>query len=272
MTHKQWQRAVLPKVAGTLNLEQAMPDLDFYILLSSIAGVVGNVSQANYAAGGAFQDAFARARTNKGLPAVSIDLGPVASAGYVAEGDESLRDRIQRTFGSSFISLEDVLALIETAIRDPIKSSPELSQIVTTLADFDSIAEEASVKKDRRFKTLRLGSRPTIDAKAAASRRGGSQGIIDTLAGASTKAEAAEIGGIALMEKVAALFDIPITEVEPALPLSSYGVDSLSAVELRNWLNTALKAKVTIFEILQGSSIREFAELVVSRSSLVAAV
>lgn len=48
--------------------------------------------------------------------------------------------------------------------------------------------------------------------------------------------------------------------------MSHYGVDSLVAVELRNWLGSAAKAKVSIFTILQTPSLAEFASLVASSS------
>ena len=63
-------------------------NLDFFILLSSLAGVIGSVSQANYAAGNTYQDALVNYRHAKGLPAQSIDLGLMKGIGYVEEHKE----------------------------------------------------------------------------------------------------------------------------------------------------------------------------------------
>lgn len=268
MTYDQWQRAILPKVAGTMNLHNHLHDLKFFIMLSSIAGVVGNVSQANYAAGNTFQDALARHRTVNGLPAVAIDLGAVMSVGYVAEGDESLRGRVEKNFGSNVVTMDHLLRLVEAAIRDPQRQHANDSQVVTCVADYEAFAEDTLVKKDRRFRTLQLGNSRAVTAKIVT---GDSSGGIDEKILALSKAagaEAAELVTATLVSKVAALFNLPTSEIDTNLPLSHYGVDSLVAVELRNWLSSAIKAKVTIFEILQGASMTEFATLVAHRSGL----
>jgi hypothetical protein len=57
-------------------------------MLSSVAGVVGNRSQANYNAGNTFEDALARYRVSQGLPGASVDLGAVVSVGFMAENRE----------------------------------------------------------------------------------------------------------------------------------------------------------------------------------------
>ncbi|KAK4172635.1 hypothetical protein QBC36DRAFT_196527, partial [Triangularia setosa] len=54
--------------------------------------------------------------------------------------------------------------------------------------------------------------------------------------------------------------------IDPTQPLSVYGVDSLVAVELRNWLREALKVDMAVFEILGGSSYATIARDVVKRS------
>jgi NAD(P)-dependent dehydrogenase (short-subunit alcohol dehydrogenase family) len=73
LTYEQWQAAVEPKVDGTWKLHEAFADsLDFFILLSSSAGILGSFSQGNYCAGNTFQDAFARFRAGLGLPGTSF--------------------------------------------------------------------------------------------------------------------------------------------------------------------------------------------------------
>jgi polyketide synthase PksN len=63
-TKEELQEVLAPKVSGLVNLDQASKglSLDFFILFSSISGSLGNVGQADYAAGNAFMDAYAKYR------------------------------------------------------------------------------------------------------------------------------------------------------------------------------------------------------------------
>lgn len=72
----------------------------------------------------------------------------------------------------------------------------------------------------------------------------------------------------ALSARLAAIFNVPVESVDLDIAVAAHGVDSLVAIELRNWFASAAKAKLSIFDILQSASLRELAELVVGRSPL----
>lgn len=85
--HSDWTAVIEPKVHGAWNLHETLHDhpLDFFIMLSSVSGIVGNRGQAAYAAASTFLDSFAHFRASQTLPGTSIDLGVVSEIGYVAE-------------------------------------------------------------------------------------------------------------------------------------------------------------------------------------------
>ena len=274
MTFANWQAAIRPKVQGTLNLHHSLLDqpLDFFIMLSSLIGISGHTSQANYAAGATFQDAFARYRTAQGLPAISIDLGWVKSVGYVAE-TKGVAERMAR-MGYSQLEEAKVLRILESAIRDP-KRTQSASQIVTGIGPFEATTQhDIPWRLEARFAALNAQSGTSSDESSSGSKQQGKDGesskiLKDSLRNAFTWAEVMDLVVGAITRKLSDMFMIPEAEIDSSLPTSEYGVDSLVAVELRNWLFAKAAAEMSIFDMLQSKSLVVLAEKVAIKSAYV---
>jgi thioesterase domain-containing protein/NAD(P)-dependent dehydrogenase (short-subunit alcohol dehydrogenase family)/acyl carrier protein len=80
------------KVAGAWALHQllAREPLEFFVLFSSLAGLLGSAGQGNYAAANAFLDGLAHHRAALGAPALAIDWGPWEELGLTAGQGERL--------------------------------------------------------------------------------------------------------------------------------------------------------------------------------------
>ena len=93
LTAERFRAVAAPKVFGAWNLHDWCKDkqLDFFVLFSSIAGVLGSPGQAHYAAGNAFQDALALARTSSGLIAQTVDWGGWGETGMATRMPDHLR-------------------------------------------------------------------------------------------------------------------------------------------------------------------------------------
>jgi hypothetical protein len=89
MDGERFQRALDPKVHGAWNLHRraAQLDLDFFVMFSSLASLLGSAGQANYMAGNAFMDALASQRRRLGTPTVSVSWAPWAGVGMAVEQD-----------------------------------------------------------------------------------------------------------------------------------------------------------------------------------------
>lgn len=82
-------RVMAPKVDGAWNLHRATrdEDLEFFVLFSSAVSVLGSPGQGNYSAANSFLDALAHLRRAEGRPGMSINWGPWADVGLVADGN-----------------------------------------------------------------------------------------------------------------------------------------------------------------------------------------
>ena len=254
MTVEQYKAAVRPKVQGTWNLHEQLHDLDFFVMLSSLSGVVGLASQCNYAAGNSYQDALARYRLSRGLPAASIDIGVVQAVGVVAENAE-LAEGLRRS-GYKALTEEHVLATLESAI-----TTPPQSQMMIGLDGADW--EASGLIRDDRFTALKV--RDSIHGESAAKAGAGELGSL--IAAANSFDEAAEAVVQAIVSKLCDIFMLDEGEVDSAKSPKDYGVDSLSAVELRNVLALRAGAEISIFDIMQSASVTALAGRVAMVSS-----
>jgi NADP-dependent 3-hydroxy acid dehydrogenase YdfG len=267
MAFEQWQLALRPKVDGTWNLHRSLPNLEFFIMLSSVCGVRGNPSQANYAAGSSFQDAFARYRRSQGLAAVSIDLGPVEGIGFVAE-HKGVVERLKK-LGNEPIDAKRAMQLIESAMYSP-RRRVELSQVITGISMKDLTKNEANElawKHDRRFWPLQRQVTRLLDNKKTADKSTTIAVSIKDCFGNAKSWDEVISGCIdALARRVAAMFALPAEGVDVTLPMATYGLDSLMAVEVRNWLSSTARAELSTFDVMQSTSLTALAQQVAQKS------
>lgn len=247
MTIDDYNAAILPKVQGTWNLHQQLSgDLDFFIMLSSLAGVIGNASQSNYTAGGAYQDALAIYRAGKGLPGVSIDIGAVKNVGYVAS-NKAVYDRLER-MGYKLLGVDEILSALESAIIYPCP------QIMVGINTTESDRQDTLLGRDARFDALRYIKGANIDNNTSKPIEN-HESLVGQLSGATSLEEASGFVSQALVNKLVEIFMIPKEEVLDSKPMADFGVDSLVAVELRNMLAVQAGAEISIFDIMQSSSL-----------------
>ena len=267
MSHDDWEACIQPKVQGSWNLHELLPrKMDFFILLSSVSGIFGNGGQANYAAGNAYQDALARYRIALGEKAAALDIGALLSAGVLAENGGSLNRSI-RTGILPPMSEAELLALIDCYCNPSLGISTQLNcQAVTGI----EIPANLQVKgMDEPYWMQQPFFRHLYQIESTIGSTVVTEKALDfssLFSAASSLSEAGRIVSDALVEKLSKILNIPSEDISNAKPLSSYGVDSLVAVELRNWFARALSAEVAIFEILGGPSIQTVGVLVAGKS------
>ncbi|KAI0465887.1 polyketide synthase PksD [Xylaria cf. heliscus] len=267
MRHAQWEATVRSKARTSWNLCKLLPKhLDFLIFLASTTGVAGNAGAPNYAAGCTFQDKLAEVYTQKyGGKVLSIDLGVMSNVGVVAE-TASLQRVYKESHGHAQVENEDLLALLDVCC-DPTQRLAR-SQIVMGLP---TPAELIS----RGLEVVDALQRPLLAHFSHSSSVSGNDPGSTTQARpralfekAKTELERNEIVVQSLAQKVARALSVELSEVENDKPLTSFGVDSLVAVELRNWMKNEFGAQIPVFEITGGKTIELIGELICRASEI----
>jgi NADPH:quinone reductase-like Zn-dependent oxidoreductase/NAD(P)-dependent dehydrogenase (short-subunit alcohol dehydrogenase family) len=252
---------IQPKVHGTWHLHEMLPkDLDFFLMLSSTCGAVGNASQAPYAASSTFLDSFAQYRRSLGLQATTIDLGIILEVGYVAENAELARNLERQGFAGT--TKKELLAIISTAIR----RKEGASHLVTGLGTWQE--DSLIAFNEPIFSHFRHSSSRHIDQGNNKSTQGSASRLRDKLRHVANADEATEQVCSGIISKVSALSMISADEIDSSQTLSSYGVDSLVAVEMRNWIFKEIDVSVTILELLSNEPLAMFAQKMAQRSKL----
>ena len=236
MEYESWAATTRPKIQGTWNLHKLMPkDLDFFVMLASISGIVGNGSQSNYAAGNTFQDGLAHWRRAQGLPACSLDLTMMSGIGWVAEhveiGEEYKADFMRLAMGP-----EELFCIFESAITGYAEGDHHMPPQVITGAGTGGVAQQ--------MEHLKTGSH-FEDAKGSYLARLDVHGVSTEVADAAVEvrgqltvvtslAQAGEIIEAGLTAKLGKSLNMAAEDLDTAKPVHSYGVDSLVAIEVRN--------------------------------------
>ncbi|KAF7597000.1 hypothetical protein BBP40_011366 [Aspergillus hancockii] len=267
MTAEKFHTAVRPKVQGSWNLHELLPrDLDFFTMLSSSAGIIGSRGQGNYGAGNTYQDALAVYRRGQGLAAATIDLGVILDIGYVAENAET-QENVKR-WGFVGIREQEFHEILRGAIASSKLSSQDdiPIQLTTGLGTGGVIQANRGGEYPYYFRDARFSQLRNIDINRVGDTgaTGNSNKVVQSLPAqleeAKTLQDALGIISTAFLEKVSKLLLVPVDYISPSKPLHEYGVDSLVAVEIRNWVYHEAQSSVSVFDILGNDPISALCE------------
>ncbi|KAI1173654.1 hypothetical protein F4777DRAFT_589726 [Nemania sp. FL0916] len=275
MTIDDWNAVTRPKVRGTWNLHEVLQrrglDLDFFVLISSVSGIVGQVGQANYAAANTFLDSFVKYRTSMGLPCGAIAAGPVEGVGYLAERSDLVRKL--KGVGWCPVTEDEILEALGVTLansnRDAIQkqspsSTPALSTWTETIKDRASMllgvapdilpGNSGNGARDARMAVYYSAQQQRIE-------RGGSntenQSVLRSFLSTARDnpatlkmPEAAKLLATEMGKKLFVLLLKPDQEPDIALELAQIGLDSLVAVEMRAWWKSELGLTISVLEML----------------------
>jgi acyl transferase domain-containing protein/thioesterase domain-containing protein/acyl carrier protein len=249
MTLEQLDRAMRPKVQGAWNLHVATQDmsLDFFVLFSSVASVLGSPGQANYAAGNAYLDALAHARRAQGLPANAINWGPWGGAGMAIEAGRA--DGVQSR-GMRLLDPQEAVTLLGKIVRS------RKPQVVVVDAAWDDLLRLYGSRRPALLDEIAAESQ-LADGQKTAGRVDHSFRNELLAAGDATRLS---LVCDFIRTELARIIGVEPANLEVDQPLSTFGLDSLLALELKNNLESRLDFTLPMAKLMEGPSIASLAE------------
>jgi amino acid adenylation domain-containing protein len=250
LDERRLRDVMAPKVEGAWNLHALTRDaaLDFFVLFSSAASVLGSPGQAHYAAANAFLDALAWHRRAEDRPALSINWGPWAEVGMAIKPE-----RLRHLIGHS---VEPMPA------ADGVQALSHLLRISAT---------QVAVLR-ANWDQWRSGLPPGVDPPLLAHL--GRESLDGTLTTGGARAPGAHLNdemrraGPAerqrllesyLRDQAAGKLGLAPSRLDIELPLNHLGVDSLIATELRTQIERDLGIVVPVVTLLDGPTITRLA-------------
>ncbi|NJO05776.1 MAG: SDR family NAD(P)-dependent oxidoreductase [Chloroflexaceae bacterium] len=221
-TDEQFQQVAAPKIAGSWNLHMLTQhiDLDYFVLFSSAATLLGSPGQGNYVAANAFLDALARYRQAQGLAALSINWGSWAEVGLAA-AQANRGDRLAERGLTSFTPAE-AMATLERLLQC------DVAQV--GVMPFDAQRWQ-QFYPGARIPYLSMLVQPADTETAAPSLR---EELLAVPAGRRRRT----LLETYLREQVAQVLRYPAAQIAVDVPFATMGFDSLMAVEFANRVST----------------------------------
>jgi acyl transferase domain-containing protein/acyl carrier protein len=229
-----------PKIDGAWNLHRmtlAEP-LDYFVLFSSAASLIGSPGQGNYAAANAFMDLLAHYRRLQGYPALCVNWGRWGEVGQAIKEGRGERLDVR---GFASIKPEEGLAILGSLL---CQNQPQIGVMsfhlsrwsqfyphLTRSSLFASLLEEVGALSEMEASQLHL----TREVLAELDRK-----------------ERQQLLGQYLNDCIARVLGYSALKLDAQQQLNRLGIDSLMAVELRNRIGADLDVVIPVAAFLQG--------------------
>ncbi|OKI28872.1 type I polyketide synthase [Streptomyces sp. CB03911] len=233
LTPERLDTVLRPKADGAWHLHELTrdnPDLAAFVLYSSVAGVLGSPGQAAYAAANTFLDALAARRHAEGLPAQSLAWGQWEQA-------SGITGRLSRTDLARLarLGIRPLASAEGAALFDAAGQQAQAPVLVPSPLDLAALAAAGEPVAP----LLRGLVRPARRAARAGVGAGTSSSLAQRLAALPGDAERETALLELVRAEVATVLGTDAGTVGARKAFTALGVDSLTAVELRNRLNSA---------------------------------
>lgn len=229
LTPQKCATTFAPKVDGLWNLHQLTKDmdLDLFMMFSSISGIMGLPGLGNYAAANSFIDVLAYLRQAQGLPATSVAYGTWGGDGGMATTLVSTTRAHLSQLGLGFLAPEVGLKLFEQAVHQ--------GRALTVAAVLDLQLLKAYYEEQGGVPPFLCSMLGQTKAKKPVDP---TISLRDMLVDAGPEKHSSIVLSMVQATIAKALGYTRMDDVDASRPLQELGIDSLTAVLIRNHLAT----------------------------------
>ncbi|KAI0967014.1 putative polyketide synthase [Xylaria arbuscula] len=264
MSYDQLVGVTNPKVLGSIFLDRIFDrqPLDFFIFMSSLTCVTGNLGQANYAAANMFMCAMAANRRKRGLTASALNIGAIIGAGYMERQASKALDLTISKMALMHLSEPDFHQLFAEGIKAGLPTARNGPELTTGLLDVDVTAEEKPKwSKDPKFLCF-INHRKKVEV--GSSGQAVTITISDRLGDCKTEAELLNIVQDTFATQLQNILQMS-TPYEDLMRMrsSEIGLDSLISVDMRAWFLKHYQVNIPVLKIMGNDTMDSIARYAV---------
>lgn len=262
---EEFQVVLGPKVNGSRNLDELFfsDSLDFFIMFSSLACVVGSKGQSNYGTANMYMHSLAQQRRNRGVAASIIDIPVLLGVGYVARALDQYEGTMKqlRFKAISEVEFHSAFAAAIISGRPDSEHGPEIIIGLNPSAG-------ASWSNNPRFAHHAHDDDEGLVVDGAQKQTGDASSAQDPksqLARAQNSEETLAIIEAAFARKLQLILQVPADKIDNKVPLMKLGIDSLVAVEIRSFFLKELNVDMPVLKVLSGASLLDLCKDALTR-------
>ncbi|KAH7130903.1 hypothetical protein EDB81DRAFT_888200 [Dactylonectria macrodidyma] len=260
MSWEDFQTTANPKVLGSRYLDEVFhsDDLEFFVLFSSVASIMGNSGQANYNAANQFMTTLAHQRRRRGVAGSVIHIAMLLGIGYVMRSTEQY-DLLLNKFRNMTVSEGDFRAMFAEAVHAGRPGSDADVEIGT---GFARLTPDGTVwQRNPRFSHFFIDE--ATESSSGGKQAGGS--LKEQISAAQDESEALDLletGAVGLLGR---LLHMDGDKIDRQAPLMNLGIDSLVAVQVRSWFMKEIGVDVPVLKILSDATLSDIGKGVLAR-------
>ncbi len=251
--YNRYMKVFIPKAVGCWLLHEATKnmELDHFISYSSISAIYGNPGQVSYVGANSFLDNFSSYRRSIGLPAMTINWGVIGDVGFVARSG-NVGGLLYKQGWKAF-SLQQALGVLEQMLlTNPV-------QRVATDSDWEMIGGfYPHSANSSRFSHLVKEK----ELSAGAGGGAGSGALKQTIVEAKPEQQQ-DILLPALKDTFARVLGTTADKLSTSEPVNKYGLDSLMANQIRNWIQSNVAVDYSMMRIMRGPTMEEMSTQII---------